>query len=125
MTTNAVLSEHLEAVGAHRNGATSYLLVQGELIAVVQAMEAQRCATMRPVGNTVRGFQGFRPADLVTFTATGHATSSAMLSVVEVRRDRGDADKFHTLMERVGIQLGPKLRAMVHERALGLQSARS
>jgi serine/threonine protein kinase len=111
MLTHGMLGSHAAISGAQEVAKKSYhLLVQGDVQDVVQAMNALNCNAKTTAVNEARGFHNGAHG-LITFTATGLTTTAPNLSIVEIKRGRGDAIEFQSLIEQVGAQLGPKLKS--------------
>ena len=89
---------------------TYHFLIQGDNNDLTQALQAMGCSVKSSGSNEVRGFYNGSHG-LLTFHAMCTPTSAPNLSLAEVKRGRGDAIEFQSMMAGAFEKLGPILRS--------------
>jgi len=103
------------------NRRASLMLVQGDVGDVVSAFQTLSCnIKSAPGASEVKGFINCSQG-LITFVVVVQATTVPGLSLVEVKRGRGDIMEYRNLIVQLMDTLGPKLKSVPMQTAEDLQ----
>ena len=86
-------------------------LIHGDIKDVLQTLESLKANPKSKEGsNEIKGFVN-APKGLLTYLCVLIPTCASRLTLVELRRGRGDVFEFHDLFRQVVAGLGPKVRS--------------